>query len=712
MYNVSQDYIDAMHGAVTRAYITFTVDSVSYTEQNILKGSFNISNQCTGTNDVNVGGVYIGVLNATLSNVNINRQSWRGKKIIPTFHFLVDEENDTWEDVPLGEYSISQAEWKSTGVVVRAYDNMSLLDTPYFISLSSGTLYDYLLLLEDATGIELAQTRAQFEALPNGDVTFSFDNDAGAETWRDIASSIAQIVGGFATCDREGKLLFVSFGQTSVDTIDIDARHTGGMFSDYTTKYTAFSVSFVDTKENITYFQEQNDGLTVSLGANPFLQDRDEVDAISQPLLDALANIQYIPFKASVASNPIYDLGDVVTFIDGIAGTASLCCVQKYEFYLHKNYRMSGYGSDPNAQDAKSKTQKQLAGVQSEIGRMSAQTLDYILPITISQSNIGDGVSSTIETFEFNITDENAKVSFFTCLNFLVETTVSGRVYKDLDTEVTLTLDGSTYAVIPKTYRDGDQVLTLNVLVEGLAKGNHTLAVNFANVGGSTSQMQIVTAYLLAAKVVNSGSVSEKILFANGHWSTGVLVDGLDTNKMTKNAHTQGVEDLYIKYAKPSSPTGATANIEELSQYYLSNYILCNGQYYAEPFYIDDDYFRKDATHGYDISTNGKPISYTNVLFWIPIKRMTGFKTLQVDCKTVAWNGKYWSGAEDFNFVYVSVGAVVDGEMRVRDSQRQSNVQNWVTYSIDISTLPYVDYIVLRGTDGSPAYKNIKLLRS
>ena len=124
MYSVSNDYRAQIHNAVTRSYVTFTIGNTQYTEDNILQGSFKISNQCTGTNDVTLGAVYVGVLNATLRNVSITRQNWRGAVITPTFHFLVDEDLDTWETVPLGVYTISQAEWKASGVVVRAYDNM------------------------------------------------------------------------------------------------------------------------------------------------------------------------------------------------------------------------------------------------------------------------------------------------------------------------------------------------------------------------------------------------------------------------------------------------------------------------------------------------------------------------------------------------------------------------------------------------------------
>lgn len=371
MYNVSQAYLAAIHGNVNRAYVTFTIDNVTYTEQNLLSGSFNISNQCTGTNDVVLGAVYVGVLNAVLRNVNINRQLWRGKVITPTFHFLVDEETDTWETVPLGVFTISKANWTKAGVSIRADDNMSKFDKPFSMSQSSGTLYDFLSLASTACGVQLAQTREEFALLPNGSATFLFYSNSGVETWRDFVSYIAQVCGGFATIDRAGKLAIRTYSQTAVDTIDTHERHTNAVFSDYITKYTAVSVTFIDTKEIKVYAQEVNDGLMMTLGANPFLQNESQANNAVPNILTAMESIQFCPHKTSVASNPVYDLGDAIEFVDGLAGTSSLCCVHKYEFYLHKQLKLSGFGSDPNSAEAKSKTAKQLSQIASSVSNSS-----------------------------------------------------------------------------------------------------------------------------------------------------------------------------------------------------------------------------------------------------------------------------------------------------------------------------------------------------
>lgn len=356
--------------------------------------------------------------------------------------------------------------------------------------------------------------------------------------------------------------------------------------------------------------------------------------------------------------------------------------------------------------------QEQIVSLQESVERVSAQTLAYILPSDVDQSSIADGGSNTVETFEFEAGEENVKIAFFTCIQFLAETTVTaGDAYEDLNLTITISVDGVATATILQTHRDGRQVMTINHLIENLSKGNHTMTVDIAAAGGAVSVMQIVAAYLLTAKSTGGEIVASQDIFTNGRFATGVLIDGLDENKMTESAMIAGIEDSIIKYARSESETGEMGEVTDLDTYYLTQYLLCNGFHYAEPFYMTDGYFRKQGTHGHNTSSTGKPVGYTSVYFWIPIKRISGYKTLQYESKIVQNNGVY-AASEDFNVAAAGAGAVVNGSMQyVRDSLKR-NENTWTQHTLDISGLPYVDYILLFGVDGSPAYRNIKLLRS
>ena len=345
--------------------------------------------------------------------------------------------------------------------------------------------------------------------------------------------------------------------------------------------------------------------------------------------------------------------------------------------------------------------QDQIDSINESVERVSAQTLAYILPSSINQSGIADGGSNTVETFNIEAGAGNTKVAFFTCIQFLATTTITAaNAYEDLSLTITISVDGVAVVTALHTYRDGRQVLTINSLIENLSKGNHTMTVNIAAAGGSISTVQIISAHLLTAKSSSSGTSTTKALFVNGKWGDDILASGLNAEKMTEAAMLNGVEDTIIKYALAAS--GTPRPVSDLSEFYLSDYVLCNGQHYAEPFYIKDGYYRKQGTHG--SSGGSAPTGQTEVFFWIPIKRISGFNKLQYTAKTIATQGS------TYNLINCGVGAVINGEMQLVSASHTKNTE-WVTYTLDISALPYIDYILLYGCDGSPAYRNIILIK-
>ena len=358
--------------------------------------------------------------------------------------------------------------------------------------------------------------------------------------------------------------------------------------------------------------------------------------------------------------------------------------------------------------DGSQSLQQQITSLQQQIQTFSMQTIDYILPSAISQADIADGSSNTVLTFEISCDEEDARTAMLAEIQFLGETTVTGSTYGDLNLTASIELDGNAVGTLLATYRDGRQILKIDYLFENLSEGNHTMTVTLYATGGALSLMQILSAFLLAAK--SSGdSITIMPVFANGKWADGILADGIDPERMTEAAMLNGLENSLIKYAKSSTPEGESVPITALSQYYGSQYILCAGAYYAEPFYLKDEYMRKQGTHGNIVSDTGERIGYTTTNFFIPIKRQTGFTRFVFEAKTVKNNGISAAlSPQDFNDLQIRIGAIVNGEMLQAYSEQPASVQNWTTYTVDISGLPYVDYIGLHGTNGSPGYRNMR----
>ena len=69
-----------------------------------------------------------------------------------------------------------------------------------------GTAYGMMALCSTACGVELAQTQAEIEALPNGSELLSIYPENDIETYRDVLYFTAQVLGGFFCINRAGKL--------------------------------------------------------------------------------------------------------------------------------------------------------------------------------------------------------------------------------------------------------------------------------------------------------------------------------------------------------------------------------------------------------------------------------------------------------------------------------------------------------------------------
>ena len=134
MYSVSDAYKAAMKQPVQRFRMTGKVGRVSFTDDNILSGSFSITNQCSDDSSVQIGQVYIGELDVTLMNLQIPRYSWKDQEIAPVFGMRLAD--GSFEDVPLGVFTIDSAKHTASGVVIKAYDHMAKFDKPVRLAAS------------------------------------------------------------------------------------------------------------------------------------------------------------------------------------------------------------------------------------------------------------------------------------------------------------------------------------------------------------------------------------------------------------------------------------------------------------------------------------------------------------------------------------------------------------------------------------------------
>lgn len=405
MYPVSNEYMTALRSPARFEHCRGTIGGdVSFTDANII--NLNYSNRCSDTADVNFGSAYIGQIDATFINLPIARGSWRDLQIIIEAGLTL--EDDTIEYIPLGVFTVQSAEWTDVGIRIIANDNMIKLDrTLTATQITGGTIYTLAHYACEQCGLTFGLSEAQAEALPNGTEILGLYSENDIKTYRDFLAWIAQVAGGFVTADREGNIIIRSFADnTVVDTLTAADRISGSTFADYATLYDGISIVNIEDQTLEYYSAGTGDGAAINLGSNPFLQyGLPEVKKTQRERIAAIAHgIAYTPFKTSVLSNIVYDLGDVIQCAGGIAGaTIQKCCIMQLDWTLKQTTALAGFGADPSLATGQSKTDKNLAGLLSKTQNNTFTYYSFanVAQIGLPESTEEEPVETTIINIKF-----------------------------------------------------------------------------------------------------------------------------------------------------------------------------------------------------------------------------------------------------------------------------------------------------------------------
>lgn len=474
MYQVSDAFMVALRRPdwKTKLNIEVIVGAQSYylTEENILANSFEITNKCSGSENVEIGKVDIGELTATLIRAGLPRYALKGAKIIPTFYLSTA---DGYEPIPTGEFFIAEADWTTWGIEITAYDNMSKFDKAIALTSATGYIYDFVVYACTECGVGLGMTEEEMRALPNGSMIHTLYPENDIETWRDLLSWCALHTATFATIDREGKLVFRGYSQASVDHVNDRQRVNGAKFSDFQTRYTAVTLENVKKEEVEYYALEVDDGLTYHLGADPFLQNDATREAMARNILDALAMVDYVPFEASMATASIaYDLGDVLTFTDGIADSTKIYCITQYDWTYNDGYYAKGVGQNPALANARGKTDKAVSALSKKGGNGSS---DFEIITNLREVSIEEGKRRRALRASI-MTAGDAKVKMDAELLLAVTQVESGNV---ITCSVTYQLDGQAMDRNPVEAWTigGRHILTLMYALAISQSGFHTFDI-------------------------------------------------------------------------------------------------------------------------------------------------------------------------------------------------------------------------------------------
>ncbi len=406
MYPVSEAFLQAVQGNTRKYYWTGKITTVagveySFTQEDIVKGSGYITAQCCGNSEIELGAVYAAEMGISLF-LDIDRYTLEDAKVELTYHLR--RADGSYEAVPMGIFEVSEANRTAHVLELKAYDYMLRFDRDFNGFETIGTAYGMMALCSTACGVELAQSQAEIEALPNGSELLSIYPENDIETYRDVLYFTAQVLGGFFCINREGKLEFRQYGNTPMMEI-LQKHRFSSSFSDFVTRYTAVSSTNLRTQMAEYYALEEDDGLTMNLGINPLLQfGLEETRAeLCRNILTALSVVNYVPFDSDTIGNPALDLGDVLTFSGGQADSQQITCVTSFTVKIGGRQSLKCVGKNPRLSQAKSKNDKNISGLlnQIEAGKIGIHTFTNASAYTLGETNV------RIISIEFASKEEN-----------------------------------------------------------------------------------------------------------------------------------------------------------------------------------------------------------------------------------------------------------------------------------------------------------------
>lgn len=455
MYPVSEKFRKAIQDSTRSFYFEGCITTKSgvrypFRNDDIVKGSGYITNQCCGSNEIEIGAVYAAEMGITLYS-EIDRYTLEGAVI--SISFFLDTGGGIYEEVPMGIFEVSEADRTINCLAIKAYDYMLRFDADFKNIVSSGTAYELLALACEKCKVELAHTEEEIKKWGNGSIMLGIYTENDIETWRDVIFYVAQVLGRFATINRVGQLELRQYGNASVADIPSRQRFSSS-FSDFVTRYTAISSTNVRTQTAEYTALEEDNGLTMNLGVNPLLQFglAETRKKLLSNILNDISVINYVPFDSSTIGNPAFDLGDIITFSGDHADGKQITCITKYEFKVNGKHTLKCVGKNPRLAGAKSKNDKNITGLLNsvEAGKIVVHTFMNASPYTV-------GVQDTeVASIEF-ASNEDTDAQF----------------HASILMDVSIMDDGQ--AAVTVTYIINDNVLTTYVPVETMHSGRHIL---------------------------------------------------------------------------------------------------------------------------------------------------------------------------------------------------------------------------------------------
>ena len=121
----------------------------------VLAGSVCVDNQCVSGQELAFGGVYMGQASLQL-RTELSSAAFYDAALEIDYKLRLPD--GSWYTLPVGRYTVAEAERSAAVVSLTAYDHMLRLERPLAGSVIQGDAYAMLTQIAETCGVELGQT--------------------------------------------------------------------------------------------------------------------------------------------------------------------------------------------------------------------------------------------------------------------------------------------------------------------------------------------------------------------------------------------------------------------------------------------------------------------------------------------------------------------------------------------------------------------------
>ena len=171
MYDVPKEYRAAIRSPTRKdrmaGKLTLTDGStIELTDSAVISGSVSVDNQCVSGQELAFGSVYMGQASLQLRTALSSAAFYDAALQIDYEIQLAD---GSWYTLPVGRYTVAEAERSAAVVSLTGYDNMLKLERKFSGSAILGDAYTMLTQIAGTCGVELAQSEAEIKAAQRRD---------------------------------------------------------------------------------------------------------------------------------------------------------------------------------------------------------------------------------------------------------------------------------------------------------------------------------------------------------------------------------------------------------------------------------------------------------------------------------------------------------------------------------------------------------------